>query len=164
MWPGARTNPKRILEPIEVRRPDHYFRKDGPCPGKVTIRITKLPAFAHLSDDEYTKMVVRAVKKREAELRQKAEDDGKTFLGRKAVLEQSPYDFPKTTAEHRKLSPRIKCADPESRIKAFIRLKAWQAAYAHARDRLANGEKDVIFPHGTYWLRLHAAVKCAPPD
>ena len=164
MWPGARTNPKRILEPVRVRRPDHFFREDGPCPEQVTIRITKLPAFAHLDNAAYTKMVVHAVNEREAELRARAKANRKTFLGREAILAQSPYDFPTTRAKHRKLSPRIKCADPESRIKALTRLKVWYAAYVHARDRTAAGEKDVTFPHGTYWMRLHAGVKCAAPD
>ena len=86
MWPGARTNPKRILEPVRVRRPDHFFREDGPCPEQVTIRITKLPAFAHLDNAAYTKMVVHAVNEREAELRARAKACSRALTAPRLII------------------------------------------------------------------------------
>ena len=60
------------------------------------------------------------------------------------------------------MNPRVACRSKWERIAALQRNKEWQIEYRLARERWKAGE-DVLFPYGTYWLRLHADVRVKPP-
>jgi hypothetical protein len=48
------------------------------------------------------------------------------------------------------------------RIDAIQRNKAFLAEYSKARKRWKDGDRNTIFPQGTYALRIHSGVRCAP--
>ncbi len=48
------------------------------------------------------------------------------------------------------------------RIEAIGRHKEFLYEYRQALKRWKDGDRDVIFPAGTYALRIHAGVKCEP--
>jgi REP element-mobilizing transposase RayT len=162
-WPGVHSQPEDIGRSITVCRPRGFFRDSGPLPEVATLRVTKLPALAHLSEEAYAAQLHEAVAAREAELQAQLRAGGRSFMGRRNVLDQSPFDVPQTHEPRRELSPRVACRSKWARIEALQRLKAFVDAYREAWRAYREGRRDTLFPCGTYWLRLHAAVPCAAP-
>jgi hypothetical protein len=88
---------------------------------------------------------------------------GQPFMRRRQVLRQSPYSRPRPGEPRRKLNPRAAARDKWRRIELLQRFSLFVEAYRVARHRFLDGERDVEFPPGTYWLRLRCGVLCAEP-
>jgi hypothetical protein len=63
----------------------------------------------------------------------------------------------------RGLNPRVAAADRWERIAALLQLKAFLRAYRRAWQQFRAGVRDVLFPAGTYRLRVQLRLACAPP-
>jgi len=159
-WPGVRSNPRQFGRLIKVRKPRGFFRKDGPLPKVATLRVTKLPAWAHLPDDEYARRLAEAVEAKEAELREQLQAEGRPFLGVKRILAQSPFDNPNSHAPKRQLNPQLACGNTWARVEALQRRGHFLQAYAEALARFVAGDRNTRFPIGTYWMRVYAGVIC----
>jgi hypothetical protein len=57
--------------------------------------------------------------------------------------------------------PRFAAAAPEVRDALLARWKAFQQAYRDAWERWRKGSRRVVFPEGTYQLRVEHGVVCA---
>jgi REP element-mobilizing transposase RayT len=159
-WPGLREyRPRTHRAP----RPSVFFRPNGPMP-KVT-PLTLVPPRLRSSDsvDETLRRVDQAVAARETELRNRLASEGKKPLGLKAIRAQKVTDTPWSHEPRRTLSPRIAAKDKWRRIEALRRLKDFVVDYHRAYAQWRAGALDVVFPPGTYALRVHAGVTCADP-
>ncbi|MCP5120799.1 MAG: hypothetical protein GY953_59150 [bacterium] len=108
--------------------------------------------------------LARAVHKFERDKQAEFEQKGRTFLGQKGLLRQSPYDSPNTSESRRGSVPTVKSRCKWRRIEALQACKTFLREYAEARERYLATDEDVVFPHGTYWMRLHCRVAvCKPP-
>ena len=83
---------------------------------------------------------------------------GRRIAGRKAILRQSPYSCP----QRRGLRPRVATRNKWRRIEALQRLKQWYREYRAALLAWRDGDRAVVFPFGTYGLRVRQGVACAP--
>jgi hypothetical protein len=163
-WPGLRTSPREILgSETVVDRPDVFFRKEGPTPEKVVLRIVP-PRVEGMTAEEIVAEIEARVEAREQELRDEARRARRSFLGRNAILRQSPYATPETQERRRKLSPLVAASDPLVRIAAVTRIKQFLLDYRQALLKWRRGIRDVVFPYGTYALRIRSGVACAAPD
>jgi hypothetical protein len=115
------------------------------------------------SSSETTRRIEQAVAAREAELRKRFASEGRKPMGLRAIRAQKATDTPWTREPRRTLSPRIAAKDKWRRIEALRRIRDFVDAYRRAYERWKAGALDVVFPPGTYALRLHAGVKCADP-
>ena len=79
------------------------------------------------------------------------------------MLAQSPWGRPTDVEPRRGLNPHVASRDTGRRIEALERLKAFLNAYAAALRSFAGGEREVVFPFGTYGMRVRFAVNCAGP-
>jgi hypothetical protein len=61
------------------------------------------------------------------------------------------------------LSPRVAAGDKWKRIEALSRLAEFVAAYREALAAMRAGMRRVLFPAGTYALRVFHDVPCAAP-
>ena len=134
-------------------------------PETVKLTLTVPPMF-----EENKAGFARRVRKRrrhlQIEKRREFKAAGRPFLGAKAVSKTNPRTRPKSAfrpVERSKLNPRIACKNEERRKTMIAELRGFYDAYQCARHRLLEGERDVEFPAGTVWLRLHANVVCQPP-
>lgn len=156
-WPGLRC--WWADEPITARRPA-FFCDKGHLPETATLVLVPPP---HLVNDEDlgiddTKQRLAA---REAELRKAAK--GKKFVGLANIRKQKWFESPTTFAKRRGLSPRVATRDKWRRIEAINRNKQFEADYAGARDEWLAGNRDVIWPAGTFLMRVRHGVPCHPP-
>jgi len=159
-WPGLREHQPgtRI-----VRRPSVFFRPNGPVPKVASLTLVPPPLKSSTSPSETIRRVEQAVADREAELGKQHAIEGKKPLGLKAIRAQKVTDTPWTKEPRRRLSPRVAAKDKWRRIEALRRVKAFVDAYREAYTRWKAGVLDVVFPPGTYALRIYAGVRCADP-
>lgn len=161
-WPGVRSQAGQLVGTNEeVARPPIFFRKNGPMPESCTLTITRPAICEELSDDELACRVSELVSAREVSIRDGHARRGVRFLGAKAILKQKPSDSPRTVAAHRNMSPRVAAKNKWSRIEALGRLQSFVDAHAEALRTWCSGIRDVVFPPGTYAMRVHHGVACS---
>jgi putative transposase len=154
-WPGVVT--ERIGERCEVDMPDTFFDFEGELPESAVLEFTRPPIYLQLDVIRLARHLADAVERRVREARQNLAEQGRAFLGAKAVLQQHFEAVPNTVEPRRNPSPRIAAAHtPERVLQAFLR------EYRSAWLAWRSGKRDHVFPSGTYALRVYARVACAP--
>lgn len=162
-WPGARSLPEDLARPpAEIERPRGFFREKGPLPDRAVLRLSVPDALTETTDDP-VELLERAVHEREQEIQLRFRAEGRRFLGWRRVLAQSPFGRPESAAQRRNLNPRIAARDKWRRIETLQRLKDFLDAYRRARRRYLEGDRSVLFPWGTYGMRVRLGVMCAGP-
>lgn len=158
-WPGLWSAPEQIgAGPFDVPRPDFFFRANGPMPAVVPLVLAVPPGFA--SAEDFREQLVQALAARESEAALVLRSQNRTFLGAQRVLAQSPRARPSPRAFRWKLNPRIAGRDKWKRIEALAGLVEFRQAYREAWAAFRRGVRDVLFPPGTYWLRITHGVRC----
>jgi hypothetical protein len=162
-WPGVRAAWPRKARLI--KRPGWFFRgpdKGGKWPDEAVLEFSRPPGYDHLSDEELATVIAAEIGRRENRERREAEEAGEKFLGRRGVLAQSRYARPKTREPRFGLSPRVACRNKWRRIETLQADKAWLDDHTASMDRWRRGDRSVVFPYGTYKMRLVHGVRCAP--
>jgi len=163
-WPGFNSYRYQLAgKPVVLRRPRWFFDKSGDMPEVVELELVRPPEWSHLTEQQWADKIRAAVTKQEEEAAAERAAKGTKVLGRKAILRQSPFSSPKTCAERRGLRPRVASRDKWRRIERLRANKVFQRRYREAYDRRRAGETDVVFPYGTYKLRVQGLVRCASP-
>ena len=164
-WPGVRSGTLRKgSETITVKKPSFFFRKNGPLPDEARLVLVRPRAFTELDDQAFGELFDRVVTYREEMIREKFRVAGRRFLGPMGVLEQSPLDRPGSREPRRGMNPRVAARDKWRRMERLQWLGSWLRDYAEALKRFTAGFREVVFPAGTYWMRVHHGVRCfAPP-
>jgi REP-associated tyrosine transposase len=147
-------------KPQTITKPDIYFRKTGTIPEKIDFKVRPLPGFEDMSEKQFAGLMRKKLKKKQGKLNKKYREIGKQFLGVHGVLNQDIYEQPWTAAPHREMSPQIAAKNKWRRMEMIVELKVFQVKYKKAMMKLKLGEKDVVFPAGTYFMRRYFGVKC----
>jgi REP-associated tyrosine transposase len=155
LWPGLWSAPEWIGgDALVVRRPKHFFDPKGSLPESITLQLTPPPGF---SPDEFREQLTAALAEREAQAVRSARDG---FLGAARVLAQKPTGRPAPGEPRRTLNPRVAARDKWKRIEALGRLVEFLRSYRSAWAARRAGNADVIFPCGTYLMRVVHGVPC----
>ncbi len=157
-WPGAWSSPERIGGTYRVTRPKEFFDARGALPDEVTLELTPPPGFD--SPEQFREEVERALATREAAGRARWHAR-RGFLGLSRIFAQKPTARPSSGESRRNLNPRVAARDKWKRIEALGRLAEFLRAYRSAWRKRRGGSESVVFPHGTYLLRVFHAVPCA---
>jgi hypothetical protein len=162
-WPGVRL--AWPMRPRTIRRPD-FFRSaemGGDWPEEATLELHRPPGFDHLDDDELAALLRQQIEAREQAARDAARAAGKPFLGRRAVLAQSRSAYPTSSEARFTLRPTVACKSKWTRIARLQEDRAWLERYQHALARHRAGDPAVLFPFGTWKLRVYYSLPCGPP-
>ena len=159
-WPGLWTSPERIGGAAElVARPGVFFSKTGTMPERAALTFSVPAGFD--SPDAFRDAVRARLSALEREAAEELAAQGRRFLGLHKLRRQKHTDRPAPGESRRKLNPRVACKDEEKRREALGRLVQFRSAYRAALQRLRDGARRVVFPPGTYLLRVHLGVACA---
>ncbi len=163
-WPGLKSGllgggPQRL----RFKRPRHFFDEEGDLPAEVVLVIERPQGLDDLDDKEFGARLHRLVLKKEKEVQRQLEAEGREFTGVKQVLAQSPESSPRTREPRRGLNPTVASRDKWRRIEMLQERAQFLAEYAAALERFVAGERDVIFPAGTYLMRRRYGVRCHDP-
>jgi REP element-mobilizing transposase RayT len=160
-WPGVRTDVDQLgAAKLLVERPEGFFRDDGDMPPSAELELTPPPMLN--SPDVFRREVAAELARLEHDARRAVASRGRTFLGRKRVLAQSPYSRAEPGEPRRKLNPRVAAHDPWKRVEALSRVTGFVREYREALCALRAGFRDVLFPAGTYLMRVAFGVRCHP--
>ncbi len=159
-WPGVWTFPEQIGAGGEiVHRPDVFFSKTGTMPASEALVFTVPAGFT--SARAFREAVSTRVAEREDLARKALAAEGRHFMGARRVRKQKHTDRPTNHEPRRRLNPYVAAADESKRIEALQRLAEFRSAYRAALERLRAGVRGVVFPRGTYLLRVHLGIGCA---
>jgi len=131
-------------------------------PETATLHIARPAGFEELPDKDFTAMVEARIREVEEAAAAERARTGVQVLGRRAVLDQRWSDRPTSRESRRELDPRIAARSKWSRIEALLRNRMFRDDYAVARDAFLAGDRNVVFPAGTYWMRRFVQAVCAP--
>ena len=156
-WPGLRYGRPGVYR---ARRPDVFFREEGSMPKSIDLDITT-PSLDGLAPREAQRRIDEAVADRESAERERVLREGGRFLGPDAVKRQDPFASPTTREPRRRLSPRVASRNKWRRIETLTRCAEFARAYRDALASWCAKQRSVIFPVGTYLMRLRHQVRCA---
>jgi REP element-mobilizing transposase RayT len=159
-WPGPWSAPELIGgPPIVASRPAHFFSATGTMPDGVDLALTVPPGFE--STQEFRSRLVAALAVEEQEGRCEVASSGRGFIGVAKVLAQHPFARPAGGEPRRKLNPHVAARDKWKRVEAVSRLAAFLDRYRAALAEWRAGHLGVVFPAGTYLMRVAHGVSCA---
>jgi REP element-mobilizing transposase RayT len=157
LWPGLWSGPEQVgAGALPALRPGHFFDRSGDLPQELGLELTVPPGFE--SAEAYRARLESALEAQEAEGARKH----RQFLGAVRVLAQKPTARPKGGEPRRTLNPRVAARDRWKRVEALGRLVEFLRAYREAWAAWQQGARDVVFPAGTYLLRVVHGVSCEP--
>ena len=158
-WPGVILSRFGLEELAEM--PDTFFDEDGALPEHAELHLVRPQIFGSLSDVELLIRLREGVASLVRAARAEMAQSGRSFLGRDSVLRQSFDAGPETRAPRRNLSPRIAGKSIAERVAAIRRMCEFVRAYRVAWNEWRQGNREAVFPAGTYALRIYASVRCA---
>jgi len=154
-WPGLWSAPAQLGSGcIDARRPDHFFDPDGNLPEKEVLELKPPPGFA--SAEAFREAVEAGLVERESAARRTL----RRFLGVAKVLAQRVTARPAEASQRRALRPRVASRDKLMRMEVLGRLMAFLDDYRKAWAARRGRKKGVVFPEGTYQLRVEHGVAC----
>jgi putative transposase len=160
-WPGVIStcsfNERRI-----VAMPDVFFDKLGNLPKTTVLRFERPPIYPELSEVELAERIREATATLVRRAREQIAARGAKFLGAASVLRESWQATPKKPAPRRNPTPQVASQSTPRRVQMIEGLVVFARAYRQAWLKWRAGVRDVLFPPGTYALRIHAGVACAP--
>lgn len=159
-WPGVLSHWTRPRTDVEM--PDVFFDQSGSLPKKIGLDLVRPQIFPQLTDEQLTRALVEEVESCGKRTRAAAVEAGSLFVGAEAVLNQSFESKPSTEEPLGTLNPRIAASSPGVRVRVIQEMQHFVKAYRAAWHRWRDGFRDVLFPAGTYALRLYSGVPCAP--
>lgn len=158
-WPGVISSFAGGEESVEM--PDVFFDDTGELPDTAEFQTARPQIFSELSDVEFSARLREEVASRVRLARAEMMRCGRSFLGRDGVLRQSWASSPQTEAPRRNSNPRIAARSSAERIAAIRRMCKFFSDYRAAWSEWRRGNPSVVFPAGTYALRIYAGVRCA---
>ena len=160
-WPGLLAYQAGTI--LKAGRPEVFFRKDGDMAESASIRLTSPLLNTKLPEQTYNEQIKNLVGNEEKRIQAEMASLGRSFMGRAAVLAQKVTDTPYRQEPRRRLNPTVACKSKWHRIEALRRLKSFVSEYKEALTQWRRGNREVVFPAGTYALRIHAGVPCTHP-
>lgn len=162
-WPGVTAAVTDIgVRVLRAMKPAYYFLA-AHWPVEASLTLTMPECLRDVPLEEAHALIAAELERAEAEARAEVKAAGWTVRGAVAAQNVSPYRCAKSWKELGKLAPHIAAGrgQTEARLAAIEELQAFRAAHAAAKERWCRGERDVVFPAGTYWMRLHHGAEVA---
>ena len=159
-WTGATSVRWKFGEMRTFERPVGFFDVDGTMPAKVELTLVAPPGFDDRTNEELDRLVIERLRAEETRIR--AERHGRPFLGMDGVMRCDPNDRPGTREPRQEMNPRIAALDVDVRVEAIHARQEFLEEYRKAYCTWAAGNHDVVFPAGTWLMRVRHAARCQP--
>jgi putative transposase len=162
-WPGLWSAPDLLgAGPLEFQRPTRFFRARGATslPERACLHLAVPPGFD--SPAQFRRALQDDLAAREASSSADMAAQGRGFLGVSRILAQRPFDRPARTEPRRRLNPRLACRDKWRRIQALVQLLQFLRDYRSAFLSWRSGSPRILFPQGTYLMRVLHHAPCIP--
>ncbi|MCB9729459.1 MAG: hypothetical protein H6744_08845 [Deltaproteobacteria bacterium] len=163
-WPGYCTRAEDCGRAPRVwERPKLLFRGQGPLPARAELQVVVPGAFAHLSAEAFASLLGERIAAREASVQERFKAAGRRFAGASAARRQSPNATPRVKAERAGRNPTVSARRSERLVAELEALAIFRTEYREARQSWRQGEREVVYPVGTYHMLHEHRVRCHPP-
>ena len=160
-WPGVILSFHKTAS-LAVTRPKVFFDTAGSQPKQAELNFARPKIYTELDDAQFARLLEQATSRFVENARAEAAKRGQQALGAAAVLNQDPASGPSTPSSSRGINPRIASKSTKRRVEAIDGMLRFLRAYREAFTQWRSGVRDVLFPAGTYALRVHSGVTCVP--
>ena len=153
-WPGVMLLPGAEVRTLEIQRPATYFTDGEVFPETVTLRVSPVVAKAQSGADMFQR-VAGAIQQAVARARNAILACGRRFLGRAGVLSHSFRKRAESFEPRRGPIPKVRARN-RSLLRAMLaRYSVFWAEYREALEAWRGGDRSVVFPFGTWGMRLY---------
>jgi len=159
-WTGVTSWALEYGETLVVHRPDFFSDR---MPATLELRLVRPPVMRDLDDGQLRQEIRRRARDRALALATERRASGKTVLGMRRVVRQSIQD-----SSQRRPAPAGAHPTPPTRSAWSLRAVAqrsydWVRQYRAALAAWIKNRDAVVFPCGTYLMRVRYGVACASP-
>jgi putative transposase len=163
-WPGVKTTVDDIGKTkLHARRPNHYFRsKKQNWVEKEVLDVTLPPWIASADAEVFREDIRNELTRLENAAHERIPRH--RVLGAKRAMKVHPESRVTSHEAARQLNPSIavgRGAAKEVRAKAIAKLRTFRASYRAAMLEWRAGDRSVVFPAGTYAMRVVHGVNIA---
>jgi putative transposase len=157
-WPGATVRVEDLGRgALRANRPDAYFDPENSnWPDHAALPITLPPAVEKDSADGFRLAVEAELARLEAQAHEDMRQQGFRFLGAEQARAVSPYDRATSFEPLRDRNPTFAVGREQGGAwrEAASAVRAFRASYRAALERWREGVRNVLFPVGTWWMRV----------
>ena len=163
-WPGYQS---RAQDLRGVRRSapavGRFFSHRANLGERETLEIVR-PAstYSKLSDEEFACHIQTRLHREERAIQESMRARGRSFPSAQSLTRGSPYDRPKKKESRGNVVPKVKTRCQELRRAAIDRLRLFYQSYRQALIEYLGGNRDVVFPAGTYLMDVQFGARCEP--
>lgn len=152
-WPGVMLLPKAQAYAESVARPKAYFGESSRSPAEVELRIVPPRGI-----DGLVERVAAVLGQMLAKAHAAVRENGWEFLGRAGVLATSFVRRARSFERKRQMVPRIAARSMFVRQRLLASQREFRRAYHAAVDAWREGRREIVFPEGTWWMRVFHGV------
>jgi REP element-mobilizing transposase RayT len=165
-WPGAKVLSDELGRGVlRAARPEVYFDPSNPAwPDVAALPITLPPCIEPHEAKAFRRQVAEELALEEAKAHAEAQGRGASILGAGRAVEVSPLERATSVEPLGERNPTFAVGrgDGDAWRAAAGAVRAFRSAYRTALERWRTGVRSVVFPAGTWWMRvLHAVSVCA---
>ena len=159
-WPGAKVLVDEIgVGVLRATRPDVYFDATNPqWPKEATLELSLPPVIDAAGADAFRRQVAAELAREEA--RAHEEMEGESVLGAERAASVSPHERARSVEPLRGRNPTFAVGRGSEGAwrAAAAAVRAFRTMYRSALAEWTKGVRDILFPEGTWWMRVfHAA-------
>jgi putative transposase len=161
-WPGATVHVDDLGRGmLRAKRPEVYLDPENPAwPEEATLPFTLPPNIEQDDARNFRDQVAAELLQLEGKAHDAMWQKGRSFLGAKQAMAVSPHDRATSFEPRRRCNPTFAVGrdQDDMRPRAADMVKAFRGAYREALEYWRKGVRDVVFPAGTWWMRVfHSA-------
>ena len=142
-----------MLEEV-IERPKLPFYENSSLPERVVLREVLPDGLEDFDPERLHAAWIRGHEQKEHEVRAQFRRTGRTFMGMKKILRQSPDAAPRSRASFGEIIPTIICKNVKARIAWFQWRARRESLYQHCRRLFLDGDRSVTFPIGTWFKHI----------
>ena len=162
-WPGAKVLVDELgIGVLHATRPSVYLDSTNPAwPDEATLEVVLPPMIGAAEADEFRREVAAELARQEANAHAELSEAG--VLGADRAGSVSPYERATSFEPLRACNPTFavgcgRADDSDAWRRAAGAVRAFRTAYRAALTQWREGVRDVLFPEGTWWMRVFHAV------
>ncbi len=162
-YPGLWTGPRTIGTSIRAERPDFFFSEDGDMPDVAWLHVEVPQLFSDIGRDALCDVIAGRIRDAETRHRAARRKEGVSVMGPRRLAQVRWDDTPESRERWFQMSPGIAAHDVEVRTAALRELERFRQQYRAAWLAWREGDTEVQFPRGSWWMPRFAHARCQPP-